>query len=93
MSGKSKTAHLGKNFKGIIDRTDSTELSGNVRVYHFPEYQFYALVPVGREAAIVIRENVFYSYPTKKSGHLAVQNVFLYAFVLIRIFGKSTGMG
>lgn len=36
MSGKSKTAHLGKNFKGIIDRTDSTELSGNVRVYHFP---------------------------------------------------------
>ena len=25
-----------KNFKGIIDRTDSTELSGNVRVYHFP---------------------------------------------------------
>ena len=36
MSGKSKTALLGKNFKGIIDRTDSTELSGNVRVYHFP---------------------------------------------------------
>ena len=36
MSGKSKTACMGKDFKGIIDHTDGIELSGNVRVYHFP---------------------------------------------------------